>query len=558
MDDLDRIQPNEMREMFRLVRGVADFPNTIYLLSFDRDAVIDAIANTPGNRERTGKYLEKIVQMSMDLPSVNKGMLYDYFQGELMNILNPILPDAQNLNQPGAWDANYWERVFRNNASRFLQTPRDAKRWLNNVGVSYSPLRGEVNPMDFAAIQAVRTFTPAVYREVEENKKLFIEEKSEDLAEIFAGGGGRQKDELRKQAEALVDRIFVPYLPKGREIFAEQVLTVIFPFWNSHFPPPKGKIKLSSGDGADMLIRSADVASSGGSYQNNLVRHPDIFDKYFYLSLPVGDFSKHDMERRIALAATPEKFAKMLLALATKNMPGNQRTRLRVFLDHLAERYQDKNVLQHAEGIVRAFFMIGDKEEVFQPWLFVGNGMRYIAYHLLHNIENEDKRFQICQKSFRQGKAVKEMWEFVFMLENDLKKHSKKTIGRPALNQEHLGALRGIAVDKLQTLADKGDVWNWREPLWLLYRLDQQVSKKARRNCVKQAISTPKGFVNFCAQVGDHGQIKDLMYLADKNRQTLVKQIQEVLNSEQALDEAQQEILRKLMNRIKNPTPMDE
>ena len=57
MDDLDRIQPNEMREMFRLVRGAADFPNTIYLLSFDRDAVVDAIAEQSG---QSGKGEENI------------------------------------------------------------------------------------------------------------------------------------------------------------------------------------------------------------------------------------------------------------------------------------------------------------------------------------------------------------------------------------------------------------------------------------------------------------------------------------------------------------------
>ena len=557
MDDLDRIQPNEMREMFRLVRGVADFPNTIYLLSFDRDAVVDAITDNPDNRKRAEKYLEKIVQMSMDLPPVNKGVLYDYFQGELMSILNPIQPDARNPNQPGAWNANYWERVFRNNASRFLQTPRDAKRWLNNVGASYPPLRGEVNPMDFAAIQAVRTFTPVVYREVEENKKLFVEEKNQDIAEIFAGVDGRQEDYLRNQADMLVDRIFSPYLPKGREIFAERVLATIFPFWNSHFRPPKGNFKLGAGNIANTIIRSADIAS-GGAYQNNLARHPDIFDKYFYLSLPIGDFSNHDMERNIALAATPEKFAKMLLALATQNMPGNQRTRLRVFLDHLGERHQDKNVLQHAEGILCAFFMIGDREEIFQPWLFVGNGMRYIAYNVLHNIEKEKERFRICQKSFGQGEAIREMWEFVFMLKNDLKKHSRKAIDRPALNEKHFNALRGIAVDKLKTLAEKGDVWNWRDPLWLLYRLEQEVSKKARRNCVQHAISTPEGFVNFCAQIGVDEQIKEVAHLADMNHQELINRAEDILHSEPTLDKIQQETLHQLVRWLKKRMPRDK
>ena len=314
---------------------------------------------------------------------------------------------------------------------------------------------------------------------------------------------------------------------------------------------------MSSGDNADMLIRSADIAS-GGAYQNNLARHPDIFDKYFYLSLPIGDFSNHDMEKNIALAATPEKFTKMLLELATQNMPGNQRTRLRVFLDHLAERYQDKNVLRHAEGIVRAFFMIGDRKEIFQPWPFVDNGIRYMAYHLLHNIENEDERFRICQKSFEQGESIREMWDFVFMLENDLKRHGDKTIDRPALNEEHFDTLKGIAADKLQILAEKGDVWNWRNPLWLLYRLDQQVSEKARHNCVQQAISTPEGFINFCAQIEVDEQIKDLAYLADMNHQELINRAEDILHSEPTLDKIQQETLHQLVRWLKKRMPRDK
>ncbi|MEE1267608.1 MAG: P-loop NTPase fold protein [Treponema sp.] len=39
MDDIDRLSSQEIKQLFRIVRSNADFPNTIYLLSFDREIV---------------------------------------------------------------------------------------------------------------------------------------------------------------------------------------------------------------------------------------------------------------------------------------------------------------------------------------------------------------------------------------------------------------------------------------------------------------------------------------------------------------------------------------
>lgn len=36
IDDLDRLTPDEIREVFKVVKALADFPNVIYLLSFDK------------------------------------------------------------------------------------------------------------------------------------------------------------------------------------------------------------------------------------------------------------------------------------------------------------------------------------------------------------------------------------------------------------------------------------------------------------------------------------------------------------------------------------------
>ncbi|MDQ3053375.1 MAG: KAP family NTPase [Actinomycetota bacterium] len=67
IDDIDRLESSEIRDIFKLVRLTASFPNVVYLLAFDRARVEDALSQS-GFDGRA--YLEKIMQLGVDLPIV--------------------------------------------------------------------------------------------------------------------------------------------------------------------------------------------------------------------------------------------------------------------------------------------------------------------------------------------------------------------------------------------------------------------------------------------------------------------------------------------------------
>jgi hypothetical protein len=57
VDDLDRIEPDQIRDVVRLIKLVADFPNVTYLVAYDAEKVAAALADDV----QTGReYLEKI------------------------------------------------------------------------------------------------------------------------------------------------------------------------------------------------------------------------------------------------------------------------------------------------------------------------------------------------------------------------------------------------------------------------------------------------------------------------------------------------------------------
>ena len=66
LDDIDRLRNDEVLEIVRMVRLVADFPRTTFLLAYDRERVERALGGTDQGQGR--EYLEKIVQESYELP----------------------------------------------------------------------------------------------------------------------------------------------------------------------------------------------------------------------------------------------------------------------------------------------------------------------------------------------------------------------------------------------------------------------------------------------------------------------------------------------------------
>ena len=544
IDDLDRIQPNETLEIFRLVKGVADFPNTIYLLSFDRDAVIRAITHEIDFTETdASKYLEKIVQVSNDLPPVEKGILHEYFGNQLKKVVPAM--------ETGEWDGGYWHSIFYDAASHFIATPRDVKRWINNIAATYPGIRDEVNPMDFAAIQGLRTFVPGIYRAIGENKSLFVELPAENILEAVTEYSNReQKTDIRqKEAEVLLQDVFLnssSNLGKHAAKIAEEM----FPFWKSNLRREADSVGWAPSWGLQI--------STEDSRRRNMARHPMIFDRYFYLSLSAGDFSGAEMEQIIAAAKNPKKFAEILLTFAKEDVPGRDSARLRIFLDRMMELGKTAPMSEHVSSIALAFLMVSDKPELVDPQLF-SLGYEYaivmseIAGNLLMSISDEGERFEICRNAFTEGEAIWAMCEWISMFRRGLN-HELGGEFPLILGKEHCDELEKVVIRKLRPLAEKAEVWNWRNPRGMLSVIKREIGEKEHLDCVHKAILTPAGLAAICDFFdGRISSLKERERVTGMKREDLADKARQFLQDGEQLDDHQREILRHLVERVENP-----
>jgi predicted KAP-like P-loop ATPase len=119
IDDIDRLRTDEIRDIFKLVRLTASFPNVIYLLAFDRARVEEALSET-GLDGRS--YLEKIVQVTTDVPAVPESVLLRQI-GEALN--KAIDPVGDSI----LFDENRWPDVLMEVIRPLIRNMRDIRRY---------------------------------------------------------------------------------------------------------------------------------------------------------------------------------------------------------------------------------------------------------------------------------------------------------------------------------------------------------------------------------------------------------------------------------------------
>lgn len=169
IDDIDRLDKTEIHALFRLVKLTANFKYMSYILAFDKDIVSASLQEKySGANENAGEaFLEKIIQVPLQLPPIEKETLRNYcFLGvqEALSIAEIELSEKQ---------VQEFVQNFTIAFSDSLSTPRKAKLYGNTLIFSLPILRGEVNPVDLMLIEGVRVFCPSLYMAIRNNKSYF-------------------------------------------------------------------------------------------------------------------------------------------------------------------------------------------------------------------------------------------------------------------------------------------------------------------------------------------------------------------------------------------------
>jgi len=156
IDDIDRLSHEEVRTTFQIIKACMNFPNVRYLLLYDREQVIQALAPSVNAPDA---FLEKIITQAFDLPEATKKQRTQLLDGYLTSLgIQDNLSESANERIGLAFDQVLLPGLTTvRHVKRFVST---AKSLLPGVFVDGFL---NVDPADFLLLEFLRQYSPTVY-----------------------------------------------------------------------------------------------------------------------------------------------------------------------------------------------------------------------------------------------------------------------------------------------------------------------------------------------------------------------------------------------------------
>jgi predicted KAP-like P-loop ATPase len=447
VDDVDRLTAEEVRLIFQLIKANADFPNLVYLVLCQRDIVEMSLEKLTSG---SGKdYLEKIVQIGFDVPQLERTKLQRVLFAKIDEVLaNPAF--AKNFS------ARRWGNLFLSGLDHYFRTLRDVYRFLSVLEVQIARVSRhgslEVNPIDLISLEVLRVFEPRVYHLLPSNKQRLTEHHTtrSNIAE-------REKVE-KSMIGGLVDVA----QPERKEA-VEAILKDLFP-------------RISGND--------------EHFYRELRVCHPDVFDRYFLLSIPEGDISQADLDDLLASTSHRER-------LVAKFNGFKERDLLATLLDRL-EAYKQQVNLDHAVPFITALFDIGDDLPERDGGMFVVStwmhAARIIRWYLITE-SDVAKRRDYLTEAIKASEGLYLPAMTVALGYDEQKKGSPQS--EKILDDSSIAALKSVCIEKIRSAAASGKLTNHRHLATLLSIWAEWSGSDEPKTWVEQLVQSREGLISF-------------------------------------------------------------
>lgn len=155
IDDLDRLNNEELYEVLKIIRNTANLPNTIYFIAYDRAFIDKSLENV--NNYNANEYLDKIVNLELVLPGIRRGSLSKILVEELGKYLDD--QDMRKIKEAILGSFATSSSLFLNG----IESIRHVKRLVNSFITNSKNLTGNINIVDFLMLELLKTKYPSAY-----------------------------------------------------------------------------------------------------------------------------------------------------------------------------------------------------------------------------------------------------------------------------------------------------------------------------------------------------------------------------------------------------------
>ncbi|MGC6012060.1 P-loop NTPase fold protein [Enterobacter kobei] len=466
VDDIDRLEPDQIRMLLRQVKANANLPNIVFVLLFQPSIVERALDPVADNDGRA--FLEKIVQANFDLPAVPTSFVHRMFEEELSEIAGPYATEANGFSQ------RRWGNACIGCIHPLLRNMRDARRLISSIAV-HMPLHVvgdvfEVNIVDFLLLETLRVFEPDLHDALFRERGLVLQEGR------FFRDGRREVDQTA--AKELL------------EIVSEERRNIICEALKDLFPP-------------------LEWAYGGTNYAHGFHRRwltekrvctSRYFPRYFELQTSVGEISERRFVDFLNATATEDELFAEIAAIEADGLLNSLVARL----DESVDRLPTENATVLLPEMFRiAEKLAGTNSGSFDS-LYVA-AWRATSWYLKRI--PEDVRGGLALEALRKTEALSVTSILIHLSDPSDRNEGESGAFEPALDLITVVAMKAEWLRLIRIRAADGDTLI-AEPdlISLLYRWKNYTdSMDEPREWVRKAIQTNQGFATIVTRLMSRG-----------------------------------------------------
>jgi hypothetical protein len=260
MDDLDRLDKNDLHAALKLVKLVGGLAGVSYLISLDDEMVAKSVGDQYGGDATAGhSFLEKIVQIPIRLPRTDSGTQRHLALGEVDRALRTSGIDLHERY------VSAFRLVFDPLYEAQDRTLRTGKRIGNALAFSLPLLKEEVHLGDLLLIECLRVLLPNVHTALPRNRSLLLDGGSKFGGMLDAAG---KQEALRSWNELL------GLASSDERAALAEYLAALFP-----------RVQMFTAN----VAYSSELGDSLAS--DRRVGSHDYFERYFLYAVPFDDVS---------------------------------------------------------------------------------------------------------------------------------------------------------------------------------------------------------------------------------------------------------------------------
>lgn len=484
IDDIDRLSEDEIIGVFQLVKALADFPNTVYLLAFDYDVVVRALGKV---QHGDGKeYLEKIIQVPFEIPAPSTENIHE----ALFSKLNAILGDIPDEH----WDKTTWGELFQYGIQKYIKSIRDVIRYTNVFLLKYELLKDETDPVDLLGLTALQVFEPSLYSKLPSYK------------DSLCGSDYNGSYERQKADEEKVNKTVSLLVPNDDTLTnrdaANNILGILFPRTRAATAVPFSIGRTYSH--RDFVI-------------NNNIAVSKRFDRYFALALEKNAIPTSLMKHLIYESSETE--------LSEEMMRFYRKGKIICLLEEVEAYAQRKNsfaiTTERASTIITTLtrnwssFEVDDRGFLSVPFAW---RLLFCADPLIKSMD-PTARFPYIRSIFEDKDVQPSTLALLLQdFETQLGRFTEDTSVRDdaVFSLGEVLELEAIFKTRAVEAIDSGDVFRQYQGLdflWLLRQIDAELADKETKSLISDEISLVK-VISYCTS---HGTITTKTVIKTRN-----------------------------------------